>query len=964
MQAQLSSSIQRGYYTIGINGGWSYQSSDVQATAEGFGFGLTVGKNIFLSPGAVTAFDIRGRFLYARQYGLDGRRSFDIANNTALNGSSNLNYLTYPNSLNVPQGFVYHNHRTDVGELAAEGVLSFRSRRAPFIFSLYGGIGADWYRTRINQANEFGLEYFDEYAGIDNNLSKRRARNELRSILDEQYETTADGQSSWGALGLMPSVGVEFGFLLTPRFAVTAGHRVTFSGTDLLDGNQWNDQQNDWYHYTSFGLKWYVNPRSRERLRPPVINMVEPRQSTVTVRSGVAPVRATIQNINSPADVQYIVNGQPLNFDFRSQNFVASTFLRPGRNEVTIIATNAAGTDRKRVVFFYEDPGGVAPPPNPNPNPSPNPNPYPTPPASGLPSIQFLNPPTTNFASPSSSFSLRATVSGVNDKRNIQLFVNGRALGNFNYTGQQLTAELSLQSGSNEIRIRASNSAGLQEGNTSIVVGGRPTPDPSPNPNPNPPSPGPTVTITSPASSPFAAPSPQVTIQARIEGVRNRSQIRFQANNQTLSDFNFSGTSFTATLNLRPGQTNVSIRAETDRGRDEANVVITYDRPAPQVQAPVVRIDEPTSGATLQQSRIQFRASTQHVTAKNQLRLSLNGKNVNNFTFNGRTGSVTATLTLAEGLNNMELVANTPGGSDEAAVRVTHQLTVISQPPIVRIQAPTNNSNTENSTANLRASVEGVSTKGDISVTLNGKPISNFKYEPRNGNVTANLRLEQGSNEIAVRAQNRDGSDQASVKVNYNEPIPKPTVRITEPTKSGTVVTNTRIAFQARIQNVRNKSDITFSLNGSGVSNFDYNAQTGILNAGVNLRDGSNTLMVRATNSSGSDQKSLEITYRAPSVDPLPANPKPVISNIVTSQPASNPLNPSVASSSLTATVEHVTNPRLVKVLVNGQEVSSNYNPRSNSLTANLALSKGSNTVLIRAQNDQGTTEETRVLTF
>lgn len=970
--AQVSP-LQRGYYTIGINGGWSYQSSDVQATLDGFGLGLTVGKNLLLSRGAGAAFDVRGRLLYARQYGLDSYRSFDIENNRALNGSLNLNYLNYPAALNEPRGFVYQNHRTDVGELAAEGVLSFRGRNTPVLFSLFGGIGLDWYRTRIDQADELGREYYADYSLIDRNQSRRRTRNELRQILDGTYETVADGQGNAGALGLMPSLGVELGFLVTPRFALMAGHRVTFSGTNTLDGQQWADPNNDWYHYTSIGLQWYINPRNRQKLRPPVINIQEPRQNEVRVRSNVAPVRATIQNINSAADVQYIVNGQPLNFDFRNQNFNATTFLRPGRNEVTIIATNAAGSDRKRVVFFLEDPGGVVPPPGPNPSPNPNPNPYPTPPASGLPVIQFINPPADNFASPSTTFALQATVTGVADRRNVQLFLNGRALSNFNYSGDNLTGQLTLQQGSNEVRIRASNSAGLQEANRTIIVNGGPTPvpvpgptpapAPTPTPAPAPPASAPVVRITNPASSPFVTNSQQITIRASIEGVRNRNQIQLQVNNQDVSDFNFSGNSFTATLNLRPGQTNVIIRAQTEGGRAEDRTVINYDRPTPAAQAPVVQINEPAHNSTASDARIRFRASTQHVTAKNQLTLRVNDRVITNFTFNGRDGSVTANLTLAEGNNIIELSASTPGGSDQARAQVVFNLVVISNPPVVRIQAPANNSNTENATANLRASVERVTKKEDITIRVNGNPLTNFTYDTRNSLVTASVRLEQGDNEIVVRAQNRDGNDQASVRVNYNAPAPKPTVRITEPTRSGTVVTNARIAFQARIEHVRNKSGVTLTLNGTTMNDFNFDAQTGMLNTGLNLREGSNTIVVQGTNGSGSEQASLEITLRT-RVDPISANPKPEISNIVTSQPASNPLNPNVASSSLSAQVEHVANPRLVRVFVNGQEVQSSFNTRTRALSATLALTRGTNTILIRAQNDEGVTEETRVITF
>ena len=204
-----------GYTTFGINGGWSYQTSDVRAAPGGFGFGLTLGKNLYYQPGAPLSFDLRGRLLYARQFGLDHFRSFDIDNNEALNGDRSLDYTSYPAGLGVGDGFVFQNHRTDLGELALEGVLTLNQlkERTGFLASLYGGVGLDWYRTRIDQANPFGLEYFTEYSSIDPSRPKASIRKDLsNTILDGVYESNADGFTNSGKLGLMPSVGVELGY--------------------------------------------------------------------------------------------------------------------------------------------------------------------------------------------------------------------------------------------------------------------------------------------------------------------------------------------------------------------------------------------------------------------------------------------------------------------------------------------------------------------------------------------------------------------------------------------------------------------------------------------------------------------------------------------------------------------------------------------------------------------------------
>jgi large repetitive protein len=309
--------LHRGYVTLGLNGGLSYQSSDVRARFDGYGLGLTLAKNLYYHPASPITFDLRGRFLLARQYGLDGRRSFNIADHPALNGTFGLDYLNYPSELGVNEGFVYHNHRTTVGELAGEAVLSWHSDRlGPGVFvSLFGGLGLGVYNARIDQADRLGAPYYDAYANLEG--SARRIRRELKNnVLDGNYETLPDPFNRGGA-GFMPSAGLEAGIQLTPHFAIAAGHRVTFSGTDILDGNQWAGGGNDLYHYTSLGLKFTFPQRAkRERGRAPNITITYPSGSTFNSNTSAGLVRARIANVQSPADILCTVNGQTFPFDF------------------------------------------------------------------------------------------------------------------------------------------------------------------------------------------------------------------------------------------------------------------------------------------------------------------------------------------------------------------------------------------------------------------------------------------------------------------------------------------------------------------------------------------------------------------------------------------------------------------------------------------------------------------------
>jgi hypothetical protein len=84
-----------------------------------------LGKNVFYRPGGLLSFDIRGRMLFTRAYGSDWRPTYDIAQNDAVNGNYHpgINYLIDKSSP-FDSSFIFANHRTGMGEIDAEGVIT------------------------------------------------------------------------------------------------------------------------------------------------------------------------------------------------------------------------------------------------------------------------------------------------------------------------------------------------------------------------------------------------------------------------------------------------------------------------------------------------------------------------------------------------------------------------------------------------------------------------------------------------------------------------------------------------------------------------------------------------------------------------------------------------------------------------------------------------------------------------
>ena len=1007
-----------GYWTVGINGGLSYQSSDVKALLEGYGLGATVAKNIYYQPGAPLSFDLRGRALFARNYGLDVTRNFDIENNSVLNGTQGLDYTTYPADLEESSGFVFQNHKTDIGELALEGVITLNQLREKtgVVASLYGGVGVDWYRTSVDQADAAGNEYYAGYAGIDASKSSSNIQKELQNIiLDGNYESLADGfANDAGKLGIMPSVGVELGYQVTPKFSIHAGHRMTFAGNNILDGQQWSDNGNDAYHYTNFGMRWIIEEEA-PRQALPTIQITTPINDPYNTRDPNGIVRANIRNVNSAMDVTCRVNGQNNRFTFNNGRFSTNFRLRPGRNDVLITATNNAGDDSESVIIIFQD-NVIDPPPPPPVVYAPQveitrPNGRSTrvndanytvrakidhvnnrsaidfrvngytesftfDSRSGnftaninliegrndisitasntrgtdkdeafiilednveLPYVRITNPSSERTETEQSSFSVKADVRNVRSKNDITVKVNGYGTRRFNFypDREYLRVDVDLQEGNNTIEIIAENEDGTASDQAYIIYETYEPVQP------------PTVQITYPDRENMTTTKADITIEAEVEHVERKSDITFSVNSRKITDFSYDSYSgqIRKRINLEEGNNNVVIRVKNQDGTDEDRVNIRLIEDISRKRPPVVRITSPANNSTVQTAEVDLTANIENITTRNNIAIFLNGNNFTNFSFNTQSKKLTANIPLVEGNNTIRVRARNADGSDEDQVNVKYQK---QEAPTVYIQKPDNNATISTSTTTLIAKTENVANKSEITIVLNSSSFTNFRFDRNKQEINATIPVKEGYNSVRIRVRNDGGSDEASVKFNGKTSAP-PTVNISSPRNNSTTE-QARISLKATVKNVENRSGITLTLNGSTVSGFNFTSSNGNLTATLNLKEGNNSIRLRARNSDGSDEASVNVRYAKPQV----AAPTVNITN-----PRSSSHTTQESTYTVRATVRGVDSKSNIKVTVNGSNTSSfSYNTSNGNVTTKVNLKEGNNTILIKATNDGGSAQD------
>lgn len=270
----------RSMWEFGLKGGSFMIGGDVPARFPGFGFGAHIRKAL----GYV--FSLRLHYMYANGTGLNWKRAVNYHNNPAwtsnLPAGQNYNASTEP---------VFYNYRTNVQDLALEGIFTLnnvrfhKSRSGVSIYALLG-LGATTFDARINALNGSAKYNFASVTGFNDYSQRKNVRDQLKNLLDDTYETPAEQQNDvrpqLGSRTLIPvgHVGGGIAFRLSRRLNLAIEDRYSITRSDLLDGQRWAEQVNgnpvltpeyDSYNYLTVGLNinvgggaveplWWLNP--------------------------------------------------------------------------------------------------------------------------------------------------------------------------------------------------------------------------------------------------------------------------------------------------------------------------------------------------------------------------------------------------------------------------------------------------------------------------------------------------------------------------------------------------------------------------------------------------------------------------------------------------------------------------------------------------------------------------------
>jgi hypothetical protein len=874
--------------SLGFGGGASYQASDL-ANSRGFGADFIIGTPIYQRENAFLSVDWKFRFLGGQNRAYDHRINPDDT-------YSNIRYNFF--SYDVEFGLTLNRLR----------------ERTRIIVSGFAGIGLTHGRTAVD-LYDAGNNLYD-FSGIDPDQDSKAVYLDLLELSDRKFETKVANK-----LALLPTAGFYLGYQFSRSFALGVEFKThinlteanSFTGIDIdnraISGSGW-DRNN----YVSLGFRWqlgrggsygagsgqyssgggnsYTTTETGVSVvavgsSTPSVRITDPSAESMHTTTSSHTIRATIENVGGPGDISFFQNGFPVNafaYDVNTKSFVSNVRLREGENSLRINATNQAAMAEDQVLIILDPAVAILP----------------------VPTAEFTSPYGNQHITSADGLEVHARVQHVAGKQDIQLTLNGVPIP-FEYypiSGMVKTSVRRNPQASNLV-IMAFNEAGSAEDQLGILFT-----EP--------------VELATPMVRFINPPVPLEVDQnifplsAETFNVPGPNDVTLTLNGNNIRTFSYGANGVVkAGLMLAEGINTIDITARNDAGVAMERTFITYYAPAyhvpvyhqPVYQGPVVRepvyqepvyrepvvqdpvyqepveevpvTREPPKDAPVASTRApqititrpqadpfktydreqELHATVLNVTSKDNIILKINGISTRDFTFNLRTKEVITHFGLREGSNALTIQAQNEAGGDQAGQTFILEARPCPEPKITLLDPGQDQINTNQKNFVVKADVRNVAGKQQIRLAVNGKEIS---YSLDNHVLIGSITLVNGLNHLSLNAVNECGDDQASARINYSpdvveEPCSPPRIEMAVREVQHQDATH---ELRGIVSHVKNKANISLSLDGQAINGFQFNPERGELMASFSLTTGMHSILVYANNDCGSDSKTESVLIK------------------------------------------------------------------------------------------------------
>ncbi len=623
-----------------------------------------------------------------------------------------------------------------------------------------------------------------------------------------------------------------------------------------------------------------------QQCQAPVISLLTPNKTSITVSKAAYVLKLKSQNQSSMSLM--VNNTLILNYAYNAATGILEYpfTLVPGLNIITLTSANACGVDIETLNITY----------------------------------QVCNAPTLSITSlggtvNQAGYIFNAVTTNLTNATGVSLTLNGTALP-FTYQNGIIAAVTNLNVGANTFKITVTNDCGTQSQVHTVTYNNCQIPS---------------ITLVQPAASGITVNQEAYQVQCLLNNVVNSSEITLKLNGNIMP-FQFVNGLLTSSVILNSGTNTFTVTVKNACGNDAETFIVTFK----QCLAPSIVLSNPIQvNSTTTQGMLNITFSALNCETSTQINITKGGVIV---PFNFNNGVISAAVNLNPGLNIFTLTATNGCGTDIATLSVNFDNCI---PPVISISNPIP-SNTNNQILNVSASLQNITNASQIALLLNGSPAP-FTFN--NGVITAALNLISGNNTLSLSATNSCGTDVKTKTINY-EPCKAPTLVLNNPNTPGMIVNAASYTFKATLNNVDLANQITLTLNGIAITNFQYSVPT--LVAPLTLVNGVNTIALFVNNGCGMAQETTTInlsTCNSPSVS--------------ISTPSGQIVNSAVFN--LNANAQEISSQGLT-VMVNGQITNATFN--NGVITAAITLQAGLNNIMVSGTNACGTDTKSIQVTY
>jgi len=475
----------------------------------------------------------------------------------------------------------------------------------------------------------------------------------------------------------------------------------------------------------------------------------------------------------------------------------------------------------------------------------------------------------------------------------------------------QLSANVILNPGINIFTLIATNECGTEQ--KTITIQYKDCIDPS-------------LSFINPISERTTVIYPSFTFSATINGLQSTQGILVYQNGVLLNNISYNSTTriLQSNVTLQPGLNTFTVSLTNNCGSTSSSTTVSYEN----CIKPKITSTNPITNTVVSLSALRLKAIIDNITSKENITVTLNGRQVSTTTYNTITKTADISLQLSSGTNTIIISATNNCGSDNETIIINLNDCIA---PVITING--RNSTVSAAAYSLSASIVNMPSREGITVTLNGSP-QNFTFS--NGQLTSNINLQVGANNLIVSAVRNCGSDSKTIIINLNDCI-APLITING---RNSTVSASAYSLSASILNMHSMEGITVTLNGSP-QNFTFS--NGQLTSNLNLQVGENKLIVSAVRNCGTDSKTIII-----SLDDC-------IAPIVTINGRN--FTVSAAAYSFSANIVNMPLKAGITVTLNGSP--QNFTFSNGQLTSNLNLQVGENKLILSAVRNCGTDSKT-----